>query len=53
MTKGQVLAVIAATPDDDVGDMLMQLAATYWLEETGDRDEVMFLFEETLNDTES
>lgn len=51
MTKGEALAIVAATPEDDLGDTLMQLAVTYWLEQTGSKDEVTYVFEETLKES--
>ena len=52
MTKGEALSILAAAPQEELGDILMQLAATYWLEECeGNKDEVMFLFEETLEES--
>lgn len=52
MTRGEALSIIAATPDDDLGDVLMQLAATYWLEqEDMSKDDVLFLFEEVLDES--
>lgn len=52
MTKGEALAILAACPDDDLGDVLLQLGATYWLEKPDmSKDDVLFVFEEVLNES--
>jgi hypothetical protein len=49
VTKVEAVQIIMASPEDDLGDTLMQLAATYWLEQPDvSKDEVLYLFEETL-----
>lgn len=51
MTKGEVLAMLAGSPEDDLGDTLLELAVTYWLETGASKDEVVYLVEEVLNDS--
>jgi len=51
VTKTEAASLIMSSPDDELGDTLMQLAVTYWLEQTGSKDEVEFVFEETLKES--
>lgn len=52
MTKGEALTILAACPEDDLGDILLQLSATYWLEQPDTtKDDVLFLFEEVLGES--
>jgi len=52
VTKAEAMLIIGQSPEDELGDILMQLAATYWLEQDGvSHDDVMYLFEETLEES--
>lgn len=52
MTKGEALTILAACPEDDLGDVLMQIAATYWLEKPDmTKDDVLFVFEDVLGES--
>lgn len=51
MTKGEVLAMLAGSPEAELGDTLMQLTAAYWLEQGCSPDEIEFLLEEVLEES--
>lgn len=49
MTKGEALTILAGSPGDELGDTLLELAVTYWLETGASKDDILFLTEEVLD----
>jgi len=49
MTRQMVMAELAQTPDDELGDTLLRLAVAYWLEQGTSVDEIQYLVEEVAD----
>jgi hypothetical protein len=50
MMRSEVLAIIANTPEDELGDILLECAVQYWLDKGTSPDEIVFLTESVLED---
>lgn len=50
MTKGEALQIVAATPEDELADTLLELACAMYLEEGHSTEDVLNMCALTLED---
>lgn len=50
MTRSEILSILANTPDDELGDMLIELACQEWRDKGSSDDDIVFLVESVLEE---
>jgi len=50
MTRSEILAILANTPDDELGDMLVELAVQEWRDKGATNDDILFVVESVLEE---
>lgn len=49
MDRAEVMAALAQTPDDELGDTLLRLAVAWWIEDGKDVSDIQYLVEEVAD----
>jgi hypothetical protein len=51
MNRSEIMQVLAGTADEDIGDVLLELAADWWREQGESDDDIVYLLEMVLEDS--